>query len=192
MLRIDSVQHNRSNEHQKVLMKVALHLKSSNRPTVVISRTLENNRIQLEEIDETASVLYNSITVLKEDVQRVQNELISEKQKLDSITNEFSKLRISDQEQNSSVNNIQINQETCEQELTLIRQRMNEKKTWSCDGTLLWNIDNVQGKIGQHFILFRRNIILWVLFMKVYIACMGRFQFIKKVESKQGNTPRLN
>ena len=150
MRRVDSVQHYRSDEHQKILINLVLRLKSFKHSKMVSQKDIENDRIQIEEINETGNTLCDSITVLNEDTQRVRNESISAEQKLDSLTKECSKWKISNQEQNTSLNSIQTSQEICEQQLISIQQELNERRTIWCDGTLIWIIDNLQEKVGQH------------------------------------------
>jgi hypothetical protein len=62
---------------------------------------------------------------------------------------DFSKQKIPIQEQNTLIDGTSMNQETLQQDLALMGQKINDMKTCSYDGTLVWKITNVQEKIGQ-------------------------------------------
>ncbi len=100
------------------------------------------------------NILSDGIAVLNDDVQRLSTESIRYQHALQPLTQDFSKLKISIQEQNSFLDAMKVTQEVLQQDIESMRQKVNDIKTCSCDGTFIWRITNVQEKIGQRFMFF--------------------------------------
>jgi chromosome segregation ATPase len=115
---------------------------------------LPHTYIQLQEIDETTNILSDAVTILNDDLQRLHIESSSHRNALDSLTKDFSKQKIPIQEQNTLIDGTSMNQETLQQDLALMGQKINDMKACSYDGTLIWKITNVQEKIGQQLMFF--------------------------------------
>jgi chromosome segregation ATPase len=107
--------------------------------------------IQLQEIDETVNILSDGVAVLNEDRQRLSTESIHQQQTLDSLTKDYSTLKISIQEQNAFLDGTKVNQEILQQDLASMGQKINDMKTSSYDGIFYWKIINVHETIGQQF-----------------------------------------
>jgi hypothetical protein len=135
-------------------MNIVLQLKSVNRSTnasemiIDSDHTTENATIQLQEIDQTMNILSDGVATLKEDQQRLSTEAIAYQQTLDTITKNLPKLKTSTQEQNAFLDEIKRNQDIIPQEVETMKQKINDIKTRSYDGTFLWKITNVQDKLG--------------------------------------------
>jgi hypothetical protein len=135
-------------------MNIILQLKSVNRSTnasemiIDSDHTTENATIQLQEIDQTMNILSDGVATLKEDQQRLSTEAIAYQQTLDTITKNLPKLKTSTQEQNAFLDEIKRNQDIIPQEVETMKQKINDIKTRSYDGTFLWKITNVQDKLG--------------------------------------------
>ncbi len=153
-MRVNLNEHYRSKQHQNVLMNIVLQLKSVNRSTnasemiIDSDHTTENATIQLQEIDQTMNILSDGVATLKEDQQRLSTEAIAYQQTLDTITKNLPKLKTSTQEQNAFLDEIKRNQDIIPQEVETMKQKINDIKTRSYDGTFLWKITNVQDKLG--------------------------------------------
>ncbi len=153
-MRVNLNEHYRSKQHQNVLMNIILQLKSVNRSTnasemiIDSDHTTENATIQLQEIDQTMNILSDGVATLKEDQQRLSTEAIAYQQTLDTITKNLPKLKTSTQEQNAFLDEIKRNQDIIPQEVETMKQKINDIKTRSYDGTFLWKITNVQDKLG--------------------------------------------
>jgi chromosome segregation ATPase len=94
------------------------------------------------------NILSDGVATLKEDQQRLSTEAIAYQQTLDTITKNLPKLKTSTQEQNAFLDEIKRNQDIIPQEVETMKQKINDIKTRSYDGTFLWKITNVQDKLG--------------------------------------------
>ncbi|CAF2522346.1 unnamed protein product [Rotaria sp. Silwood2] len=161
ILQINLSKHYLSEQHQHVLMNVVRHLKSissndiykhlqiPSETTINHRQRTDNETIQLQEIDEIIKVLLDGVETLNDDLQRLSNESVHHKNLLDSLTPNLSTLKISMEEQNRYLDGIKINQEVLQQDIESMTQKLNDMKTSSYDGTLMWKIINVQEKMGQ-------------------------------------------
>jgi hypothetical protein len=121
--------------------------------TIDLPQTTEDATIQLQEIYETVNILSGGVEALNDDLQRLHSESISHQHALDPLTQDFSILKISIQEQSAFLDGVKINQEILQQDLVSMEQKVNDMKTNSYDGTFIWKINNMQEKIGQQFIV---------------------------------------
>jgi prefoldin subunit 5 len=102
----------------------------------------------LEEINETVNILSNGIEMLDDDLKRLDMESNQCQNVLQPITNQFPILKKSIDEQNDFVDSIKPNQENVERDISFMKQKLDEIKSVSYDGTYIWKITNVQEKIG--------------------------------------------
>ncbi len=130
-------------------MNIVLYLKSVTIKADSRHR-IENATIELQEIDQTRNILSDGVAILNEDQQCLSTEVIHHQQAFDSLTKDSSKLKISIQEQDAFLDEIKKNQDIIPQESETMKEKINDVKTPSCDGTLLWKITNVQDKLGQY------------------------------------------
>jgi hypothetical protein len=120
--------------------------------TINHPHTTEDVTIQRQEIDETVSILAGSVEALNDDLQRLHSESISHQYARDPLTQDFSIVKLSIQEQSTFLDGVEIDQEILQQDLVSMEQKVNDMKTSSYDGTFIWKINNMQEKIGQQFI----------------------------------------
>ncbi len=135
------------------MINIVLHLKPVTIKTDSRHR-IENATIELQEIDQTRNILSDGVAILKEDEQRLSTEVIHHQQALDILMKNLSKLKISIQEQNAFLDEIKRYQDIIPQELETVKEKINDVKTRSCDGTLLWKITDVQEKRGKYFMFY--------------------------------------
>ncbi|CAF2674022.1 unnamed protein product [Rotaria sp. Silwood2] len=119
-------------------------------PTTVTTdtETDENSHANLQQLFETTNILLSSINVLNDDIQRVSSELVHHQTSARSVSEELSKLKISIEETNSSMDTYQINQQTLEESFNSLHKQLEDQKNISTDGKLIWKITNVQQKIA--------------------------------------------
>jgi chromosome segregation ATPase len=86
---------------------------------------------------------------LDEDSQRLNNESLYLKNSIDTLNKEFSALKLSIQEQNTFLDGLRPNQEILQQDLSSMKQKIEDSQFISYDGTLTWKISNVAGKMSQ-------------------------------------------
>ncbi len=104
---------------------------------------------QLQEVNETIDILSGGVETLNDDMQRLKSEIVHRQNKLQPVTQELSILKKSIEEQNASIDGIKYNQDVVEQDISLIKQKINDMKSTSHDGTFTWKISDVQEKLGQ-------------------------------------------
>jgi len=102
----------------------------------------------LEEINETVNILSNGIETLDDDIRRLDIESGQCQNVLQPITNQFPILKKSIDEQNAFVDSMKPNQDNVERDISFMKQKLDEIKSVSYDGTYIWKITNVQEKMG--------------------------------------------
>jgi chromosome segregation ATPase len=88
---------------------------------------------------------------LDEDSQRLNNESLYLKNSIDTLNKELAAVKLSIQEQNTFLDGLRPNQEILQQDLSSMKQKIEDSQFISYDGTLTWKISNVAEKMGQIF-----------------------------------------
>jgi len=107
---------------------------------------------QLKEVDETVDVLAGGVQALNEDAQRLSIESLQLHNKLDILTKDFAKLKLSIQEQNAYLDGLKPSQEILSQDVASLKQKIEDLQFVSYDGTYTWKISNFAEKMGEMFI----------------------------------------
>ncbi len=107
---------------------------------------------QLKEVDETVDVLAGGVQALNEDAQRLSSESLRLHNKLDILTKDFAKLKLSIQEQNAYLDGLKPSQEILSQDVASLKQKIEDLQFVSYDGTYTWKISNFAEKMGEMFI----------------------------------------
>ena len=144
MARAALPEHYRSKQHQKSLMNSILQMKSS----IDSPHITQEDIVRLQQIGQSLDVLSNGVDVLSEDQQRITAESINHHRVLDNCGKDFAKLKALNEEQNAVVNQIIGSQHTTENDLQSVREKINQTKATLSDGTLLWQIDQFDRKLG--------------------------------------------
>ncbi|CAF5059091.1 unnamed protein product, partial [Rotaria sp. Silwood1] len=113
----------------------------------VMTITNENISTQMQKIYDTLNILASGIQTLNDDTQRLSNESIRLQSSIESITQEFSSLKLSIQEQSSFLDGVKRNQEILQQDLASLKQKVDDMQYVSYDGTLIWKITNFHEKM---------------------------------------------
>ena len=158
-------EHYKSEQHQiaiinfvhRDLAKVAndqnessgMHVKS-HRHRIISSFDSTNSRLQ--EVRETIDTLVDGVQIMKEDEQRLNNELVQMHNQLDILIRNFEKLKLSVQEQNRAIDGSRSNYETLDEEVASLKQRTEDLHLVPYNGTLTWKVSNVRGKIGETYL----------------------------------------
>jgi chromosome segregation ATPase len=137
-------------------MNVVGHLKISSQKINDPPHGTQNVIIQLQEVYETCNLVSGGVETLNDDLQRLATESAHYQNTLNPLTQDLSILKISIQEQNAFLDGIKTNQDLLQQEIASTEQKMNDMKTSSYEGTLIWKVTDVQEKMGQQlFIIFK-------------------------------------
>ncbi len=119
----------------------------------------DNTTGQLQEVCETIDILAGGIQTLNEDAQRLSNESIQLQNAIEVLTNDFTALKLSVQEQSTYLDGIKPNQEILQQDVSSLKQKVEDLQFISYDGTLTWKISSFNEKMGKSFIskLYSQN-----------------------------------
>jgi FtsZ-binding cell division protein ZapB len=115
----------------------------------VITATNENISVQIQEVYETINILAGGIQTLNDDTQRLSGESIRLQSSVESLTNEFTSLKLSTQEQSAFLDGIRPNQEILQQDVASLKQTVDDMQYVSYDGTLIWKITSFREKMSR-------------------------------------------
>lgn len=108
---------------------------------LAINSNINNNHIQ-----GAMSTLLNSINVLNDDIQRMNEEIHSDQHPILVLVQQCSLLKILVKAFSDCMSRIEINQNVLYQQLLSLKEDIEDSKTTSFDGTLTWKITNFQEK----------------------------------------------
>ena len=115
----------------------------------VTSTTNETISIEMQEVHETINVLAGGFQTLNDDVQRLSNESLRLQNSIESLTQDFSTLKLSVEEQTAFLDGIKPNQEILQQDVASLSQKIGDMQYVSYDGTLIWKITNFNEKMSK-------------------------------------------
>lgn len=113
-------------------------------PQSMISTSVATN----DRLHETIDVLLGSIQVLNDDTQRHSSVSLRSQCLLQSLSEDYLKIKIAMQETNTSIESIKPNQQVLLQDFAALKQDVEDQQAISYDGTLVWRITDVQKKMG--------------------------------------------
>ncbi|CAF4707082.1 unnamed protein product [Rotaria sp. Silwood2] len=106
----------------------------------ILTTTNRNTSTQIQEICETINILASGIQTLNDDAQRFNNESIRLQNSIKSVTEEFSSIKLSIQEQSSFLDDFEPKQNILQQDVASLKQKIDDMQYVSYDGTLIWKI----------------------------------------------------
>jgi len=104
---------------------------------------------QLEELYETISILASGSEALKKDVEGMNSGFVEHKNKLQSLAEDVSKVKLSVERDNTYLKETQSHLDILSQDLMLLAEKIDEMQHVSHDGTFTWKITNFQEKMSQ-------------------------------------------
>jgi chromosome segregation ATPase len=104
---------------------------------------------QLHEVYETLNILSRGIETLNDDGQRLSNESLQAQIKLQALTKEFSEVKLSVEESHSYLEGVKHNQDILNQDLSSLKEKINDMQYVSYDGSFVWKITNFQEKMSE-------------------------------------------
>ncbi|CAF3381416.1 unnamed protein product [Rotaria sp. Silwood2] len=113
----------------------------------IITTTNDNMSTPMQEIYETLNILASGIQTLNDDTQRLSSESIRLQSSIESVTQEFSSIKLSIQEQSSFLDGVKPNQEILQQDVASLKQKVDDMQYVSYDGTLIWKITSFHEKM---------------------------------------------
>ncbi|CAF3903139.1 unnamed protein product [Rotaria sordida] len=133
-----------TNEQQVSGMDVDIEQGAASSITTIAN---ENISTQMQEIYETTNTFANEIQTLTDNTQRLSSESIRLQSSTESLTQEISSLKLSIQEYSSFLDGIKPNQEILQQDVALLKQKIDDMQYVSYDGTLIWKIKSFHEKM---------------------------------------------
>ena len=118
--------------------------------TSSVSSTMnENISTEMQDVYETINILAGSFQTLNGDVQRLSSESLRLQNAIESLTQDFSTLKLSVEEQNAFLDGTRPNQEILQQDVASLSQKIGDMQYVSYDGTLIWKIVNFNEKMSK-------------------------------------------
>ncbi len=130
------------------------------RATTTTDNTFALN--QVEELYETINILGNGAEALKDDAQRLNNELLEHERKLGELIENGSQVKVAVQEENAFLAGTMQNLEILHQDLKSLKEKVDEMQFLSYDGTLVWKIDKFQEKMSKSKVFYTKLILKYV------------------------------
>jgi chromosome segregation ATPase len=119
-------------------------------PRTTTTRTGDPTTTQLQGIYETTNILLGSIEALNDDGQRLSNESLQGQIKLQALTKEFSEVKLSVKESHSYLEGVKHNQDILNQDLSSLKEKINDMQYVSYDGSFVWKIANFREKMSKY------------------------------------------
>ncbi|CAF1139350.1 unnamed protein product [Rotaria sp. Silwood1] len=102
---------------------------------------------EMQKTYEITNILANEIQILNDDIQRFSSESIRLQSSIESLTQDFSSIKLSVQEQSSFIDGVKPNQEILQQDIASLKQKIDDIQYVSYDGTFIWKIMNFHEKM---------------------------------------------
>jgi chromosome segregation ATPase len=150
-------EHYLSQKHQETILKFVRQMRSQlldsqmdTDPSRTTTATASDPAMaQLQELYETLNILTGGIEALNDDGQRLSNESLQSQIKLQTLTEDFSKVQLSVEESHNFLQGVKHNQDILNQDLVSLKEKINDMQYVSYDGAFVWKITNFQEKMSK-------------------------------------------
>jgi hypothetical protein len=103
----------------------------------------------LQEIYETLNILSGGIETLNDDGQRVSNQSLQSQIKLQALAEDFSQVKVCVEESQSFLGGVKNNESIHHQDLSSLKEKINDMQYVSYDGSFVWKITNFREKMSK-------------------------------------------
>ncbi|CAF3641287.1 unnamed protein product [Adineta steineri] len=103
----------------------------------------------LQEVHEVVNVLSNGLETLNDDNQHFNNELLRVQIQLQTLTENIRQVKQSIEESHSFLEGFKLNQDILGQDVSSLKEKINDLQNVSYDGTFIWKIINVKEKMDD-------------------------------------------
>jgi hypothetical protein len=151
-------EHYLTQQHQDTVIKVVRQMKSQlldsqmdidpSRATTTTTAS-DPATAQALEVYEPLNIWTARVKALKNDGQRLSNESLQSQIRLQALIEETSKVQLSVEESHGFLQGVKHNQDILSQDLTSLKEKINDMQYVSYDGTLVWKITNFQEKMSK-------------------------------------------
>jgi hypothetical protein len=150
-------EHYQTQKHQEAILKVVHQMGSQLRDAQMdtdFSRTTTETVgdpaiTQSQEVYETLNVLSGGIETLSDDAQRVSNESLQGRINRQILAEPISQVKLSVEESISLLEGLKHNQDILHQELSSLKEKINDMQHVSYDGSFVWKITNFREKMSE-------------------------------------------
>ena len=94
-------------------------------------------------------VVVDTLHVLSDETQRLTSELLRQQNVCEALSERCAQVSVATQETHRSLEAQHSNQQVLDCSLASMQQQIDDQKSVSYDGSLLWKIPNVSQKLGQ-------------------------------------------
>lgn len=148
-------EHYLSQQHQDILQKI-IHEKNQPSTNIDISPTTTTtttangaSAAPLKELYEMVYTLAGGVEALNGDGQRLNDEALQSQVQLQTLTENIKKIQFSVEESHGFLQGVKHNQEIGHQEVTSLKEEINDMQYVSYDGTYVWKIRNFREKMSK-------------------------------------------
>ncbi|UJR22221.1 hypothetical protein I4U23_025285 [Adineta vaga] len=146
-------EHFQSHQHQHTLMKlvqqmISQHQTNHSYPTTTMT-TDHSASSHFQEVEDVLGILMNGIETLIDDGQRLTRESVQLQLQLHTLAEEASQVKLSTEESRSYVEGVKQNLDILRQDLSSLKEKINDMEHVSYDGTFVWKITNVTEKMND-------------------------------------------
>ena len=136
------------NEHHEGNLRV--NVDTGHSAASSVSSTMnENISTEMQDVYETINILAGVFQTLNGDVEHLSSESLRLQNAIESLTQDFSTLKLSVEEQNAFLDVTRPNQEILQQDVASLSQKIGDTQYVSFDGTLTWKIVNFNEKMSK-------------------------------------------
>jgi chromosome segregation ATPase len=118
-------------------------------PTTTTAAASKPVTTQLQDVYEIVNILSGGIETLNDDQQRLSNESLQIQIQLQTLTEDFPQIKSSEEESHSFLKGVEHNQNILSQDLSSLKEKINDMQYVSYDGAFVWKITNFKEKMGR-------------------------------------------
>lgn len=146
-------EHYLSQQHQDILQKI-IHEKNQPSINIDISPTTTTtangaSAAPLKELFEMVYTLAGGVKALNGDGQRLNGEALQSQVQLQTLTETIKKIQFSVEQLHRFLQVVKHNQEIDHQDVTSLKEEINDMQYVSYDGTYIWKITNFREKMSK-------------------------------------------
>ena len=117
--------------------------------TTMVSSTDENSSSPLEDMYKTVHILTGGIQALNDDNQRLNNQMLHVQIQGEDLHKGISTLKSSIEEEDIFLHALKSNHDILSQDVASLEQNVDDLRSVSYDGTLIWKITSVREKMSK-------------------------------------------
>ncbi len=141
LLKSSNDQHERSSDMETDIMP--------HTTTTMISSTNDKSNAQLQQVYETIDILAGGLQTLNDETQRLSNESLELYIRAEDLNRNLAALKLSIQEENAFLDGIKPNQEILNQDVTTLKEKVEDMQYVSYDGMIIWKITGFKERMSK-------------------------------------------